>query len=100
MKKSALRRENRRLREAVDRLGMICCRALSATVSAMQDIFSMIKKVAIVDCNVLLQGESGTGKELVAKSIHQLSPRRESSFYFLQLRRVYRGIDQQRVVRL
>ena len=40
----------------------------------------MIKKVAIVDCNVLLQGESGTGKELVAKSIHRLGPRKNSPF--------------------
>ena len=46
----------------------------------MQEIFSMIQKVAIVDCNVLLQGASGTGKELVAKSIHRLSPRKNAPF--------------------
>ena len=53
------------------------------TSAAMQEIFGMIKKVAIVDCNVLLQGESGTGKELVAKSIHHLSPRRKYALYLL-----------------
>jgi transcriptional regulator with PAS, ATPase and Fis domain len=46
----------------------------------MQEIFAMIKKVAIVNCNVLLQGESGTGKELVARSIHRLSPRKNRPF--------------------
>jgi transcriptional regulator with PAS, ATPase and Fis domain len=46
----------------------------------MQEIIAMVKKVAIVDCNVLLQGESGTGKELVARSIHRLSPRRNRPF--------------------
>jgi transcriptional regulator with PAS, ATPase and Fis domain len=40
----------------------------------------MIKKVAVVNCNILLQGESGTGKELVAKSIHRLSPRKNRPF--------------------
>jgi len=40
----------------------------------------MIQKIAPVDCNVLLQGASGTGKALVARSIHQLSPRMEHPF--------------------
>ncbi len=47
---------------------------------AMQDIFAMIRKVAPIDCNVLLQGETGTGKELVAKSIHRLSKRKDKPF--------------------
>ncbi len=50
------------------------------TSRPMQDIFAMIKKVAPIDCNVLLQGESGTGKELVAKSIHRLSKRKNGPF--------------------
>ena len=77
--KIALRRENRRLREAVAG-GDELLRGFIGTSAAMQEIFGMVKKVATVDCNVLLQGESGTGKELVAKAIHQLSPRRESPF--------------------
>ncbi len=47
---------------------------------AMQDIFTMIRKVAPIDCNVLLQGETGTGKELVAKAIHRLSKRKNKPF--------------------
>jgi two-component system response regulator AtoC len=76
--KMALRQENRRLREAI--AGGDIIKGFIGTSAAMQRIFSMIKKVAIVDCNVLLQGESGTGKELVAKSIHRLSLRKKSPF--------------------
>jgi two-component system response regulator AtoC len=76
--KIALREENRRLREIIAGEGIL--EGLIGTGSAMQEIFDMTKKVAIVDCNVLLQGESGTGKELVAKSIHRLSPRKDHPF--------------------
>ena len=46
----------------------------------MQEVFQIIRKVAPLDCNVLIQGESGTGKELVARSIHLESPRRDGPF--------------------
>ena len=46
----------------------------------MKDVFHLIRKVAPLDCNVLIQGESGTGKELVARSIHRESPRRDKPF--------------------
>jgi len=77
--KLMLREENRRLRD-VCAGGDTFLSGFIGTSAAMQEIFSMIKKVATVDCNVLLQGESGTGKELVAKSIHRLSPRRDYPF--------------------
>ena len=47
---------------------------------AMQQLFDMISLVADSSATVLIQGESGTGKELVAKTIHQLSYRREKPF--------------------
>ena len=43
--------------------------------SAMREVLEIVKQVASSPATVLLQGESGTGKELVAKVIHQLSPR-------------------------
>jgi two-component system, NtrC family, response regulator AtoC len=46
----------------------------------MQEVFQVIRKVAPLDCHVLIQGDSGTGKELVARSIHRESPRRERPF--------------------
>ncbi|PIR01743.1 MAG: hypothetical protein COV66_00070 [Nitrospinae bacterium CG11_big_fil_rev_8_21_14_0_20_45_15] len=45
--------------------------------SAMADLFKFIKNIAAYDSTILIQGESGTGKELVAKAIHQESPRSE-----------------------
>ena len=42
---------------------------------AMKEVFEVVQQVAPTRATVLLQGESGTGKELIAKVIHQLSPR-------------------------
>src|SRR5438067_11979716 len=43
--------------------------------SSMKEVFDDVQQVAPTRATVLLQGESGTGKELIAKVIHQLSPR-------------------------
>ena len=76
--KIGLREENRRLREALD--GEEVLRGFVGNSRAMQEISAMIRKVAAVNCNVLLQGESGTGKEVVARAIHRLSPRKNGPF--------------------
>jgi DNA-binding NtrC family response regulator len=44
---------------------------------ALQDVFKIVGRVARSDAPVLVTGESGTGKELVAKAIHEYSPRRQ-----------------------
>ncbi len=44
---------------------------------AMKGLFETIRLVADSQATVLVQGESGTGKEMVARTIHQLSPRRD-----------------------
>jgi DNA-binding NtrC family response regulator len=46
----------------------------------MQKVFQLVKEVAPTTASVLISGPSGTGKELVARVIHQLSPRREKAF--------------------
>ncbi|MEI6076032.1 MAG: sigma-54 dependent transcriptional regulator [Verrucomicrobiota bacterium] len=47
---------------------------------AMQEIFEVVQQVAPTRATVLVLGESGTGKELIAKALHQLSPRAKQPF--------------------
>jgi DNA-binding NtrC family response regulator len=48
--------------------------------AAMADVRRAIGRAALAPFSVLIEGESGVGKELVARAIHQLSPRRERRF--------------------
>ncbi|MBM4286140.1 MAG: sigma-54-dependent Fis family transcriptional regulator [Deltaproteobacteria bacterium] len=47
---------------------------------AMQEIMALARRVAASKATVLVSGESGTGKELIARAIHQLSPRADRPF--------------------
>ena len=54
--------------------------SLTGGSQKMQEIFRLIEMVAPSTASVLITGESGTGKELVARTIHQLSPRKNKPF--------------------
>jgi len=77
-KKFELLTENRALRQALCNGGTI--EGFVGSSPAMQEVFAMIKKVAMVNCNVLLQAETGTGKQMAARAIHSLSPRKDNAF--------------------
>jgi len=68
-----LARENRRLRTEL--AGGWDPANLVGRSAAMQEVLRQIGKVAPQKTTVLVQGESGTGKELVARALHELSPR-------------------------
>lgn len=53
---------------------------ISGQSSAIQEVLVKLEQMAPVSSTVLIQGESGTGKELVAKALHDLSPRRGKTF--------------------
>ncbi|WP_088953539.1 sigma-54-dependent transcriptional regulator [Variovorax sp. HW608] len=57
-----------------------CFGPLIGASDSMQSVYRQIARVAATPVTVFIQGESGTGKELVARSVHELSRRREQPF--------------------
>jgi DNA-binding NtrC family response regulator len=55
-------------------------RGLIGGSRAMLDVYATTRRVAATNASVLLLGETGTGKELIAKAIHELSPRGSGPF--------------------
>jgi len=51
--------------------------------ATMRQIYQRLSQLALTDAAVLVSGESGTGKELVARTLHNLSPRHEETFLAL-----------------
>jgi DNA-binding NtrC family response regulator len=78
VEKLRIQRENRILREEVQRKSGLG--NLLGSTEAMNHLFESIKRVARSVSTVVVRGESGTGKELVARSIHEHSPRKTRPF--------------------
>ncbi len=74
----ALREQARGLKEMVS--GSFDLGGLVGGSAAMQALLEAIRRVAASETTVLIEGESGTGKELVARALHDQSPRREGPF--------------------
>ncbi len=73
-----LRDENRELREALGKKYQF--ENIIGHSAAMQEIFATVTRVAPTRATVLLGGESGVGKDMIARAIHQHSPRKDRPF--------------------
>jgi DNA-binding NtrC family response regulator len=73
-----LREENRELREALGQRYKF--ENIIGVGPGMQEIFATITRVAPTRATVLLCGESGVGKDMIARAIHQHSPRKDHPF--------------------
>ena len=77
LKLKRLEEENRQLRERVGRHEIVF------SGPAMQAVMALVDRVAAGETRVCILGETGTGKELVARAIHERSPRRNGPFVTL-----------------
>jgi DNA-binding NtrC family response regulator len=55
-------------------------RGVVGTGKAMQEVYALTRQVAASNASVLLTGETGTGKEVIARALHELSPRGSGPF--------------------
>ena len=78
VEKLHIQRENRILREEISRKNALG--DLIGATDSMRHVFESIKRVAKATTNVIIRGESGVGKELVARALHDQSPRRSRAF--------------------
>ena len=59
---------------------------------AMRKVMDLVEKVAPSKASVVITGQSGTGKEMVARAIHQLSPRRDKAFIAINCSAIPAGL--------
>ncbi len=88
--KQALSRDNLRLRQELDeKYGF---HGIVGNSPQMEHVFKVLRQIAPTTATVLITGESGTGKELVARSIHNNSPRKNKPFVALNCAALSEGI--------
>ena len=88
LKLAESKKENKKLKRKQQGLSAVINRPSEEFIgnsSAMQEVFSTIRKVAETDANVLILGENGTGKELVARALHKNSLRKDEIFISVDL---------------
>ena len=78
--KGRLIRQNTVLRAQLDPEGVTTSVGIVTASPAMQEVLRLVDRVAPTDSSVLVLGESGTGKELIARAIHERSPRAKQAF--------------------
>ncbi|HYN86674.1 MAG TPA: sigma-54 dependent transcriptional regulator [Pyrinomonadaceae bacterium] len=78
LERSRLLQENRAFKRAQRERGRLD--QIIGRSPRMQAVYQMVETVAAVQSTVLITGESGTGKELVARAVHNLSPRADKPF--------------------
>ena len=78
IKKRRKEEERQTLRQVMAR--SVSRDAIVGRSEKMEDIFRLVERVAPARSTVLITGESGTGKELIAKAIHEASPRADCPF--------------------
>ena len=74
LKLQRLEAENRQLRQRLGKHEIVW------TGAAMKNVMAQIERVAVTDTRVCILGETGTGKELVARTLHEKSPRAPGPF--------------------
>ncbi len=78
-----LRRENQRLRSALD--DSFSAHGIVGRSAAMREVVSILERVAPSDVPILIEGESGTGKDMVARAIHGMSRRKDGPYLALNM---------------
>ncbi|MBS2210003.1 sigma-54-dependent Fis family transcriptional regulator [Carboxylicivirga mesophila] len=85
---SRLKKKHKHLKECIDtQTDMFIGQS-----DTMQQIMHMVKKVAPTDVNLLILGENGTGKEVMARTIHQLSARKDEMFVSVDLGAIHENL--------
>ena len=93
LKLKRLEEENRDLRQRVGKHEIV------HAGEAMRRVMAQVERVAASETRVCILGETGTGKELIARALHERSPRHGRAFRHAELRGGAGGVDRNRTVR-